>query len=67
MKKLNIPSGIILEHAGEMYKMKTKVPDRNFTREQIGILVKYYGGDKVLRSGNKLLILETIEDANVES
>ena len=43
-----------------------KVPDRNFTREQIGILVKYYEGDKVLREGSKLLILQTIQDAIID-
>jgi len=66
LRKLIIPSGIILEHAGEMYKLMAKVPDRNFTREQIGILVKHYGGDKVLREGSKLLILQTIQDAIID-
>ena len=55
----------IIEFGGEFYKIlgETK-PIEDKTK--LGYLVKWYGGDKVLGYADKLLICETIIDANVE-
>ena len=40
--------------------------DSGYTKEQLGYLVKYYGGNKIVKTNNKLLICLTIEDADYE-
>jgi len=36
----------------------------NYNKDQLGHIVKYYGGNKILMSNNKLLICEKIEEAD---
>lgn len=55
----------LIEFNGEFYKiLGESKPIEDKTK--LGYLVKWYGGDKVLGYGDKLLICETIKDAILE-
>tara|TARA_R110000851_G_scaffold317956_1_gene481632 strand:- start:188 stop:394 length:207 start_codon:yes stop_codon:yes gene_type:complete len=65
MKELLIPGSKILEHNGEMLKLIAIHKDLGYDKEKLGYLVKYYGGDRVLKNNNNLLICESIKDAEI--
>jgi len=66
MKSLKTPRSTILQHQGEMYKLLATHTDRGYDKDKLGYLVKFYGGNKILKSDNKLLICEQIEEAKTE-
>jgi hypothetical protein len=66
MITLRIPGTAIVEHNGEMFKVLARHKPGNYSREKLGHLVKYYGGDKILQVDGKLLICSTIQDADAE-
>tara|TARA_R110002167_G_scaffold18532_4_gene69330 strand:- start:153 stop:359 length:207 start_codon:yes stop_codon:yes gene_type:complete len=65
MKELLVPGSRILEHNGEMLKLIAIHKDSGYDKEKLGYLVRYYGGDKVLKNNNNLLICESIKDAEI--
>lgn len=52
----------LIEFNGEFYKILGEAKPMQ-DKTKLGYLVKWYGGDKVLGYGDKLLICETIKDA----
>ena len=65
MKELLVPGSKILEHNGEMFKLIAIHKDLGYDKEKLGYLVRYYGGDKILKNNNNLLICESIKDAEI--
>lgn len=65
MKILQIPGSQIISHDGGMFRLLATVKNNNYSKEQLGYLVKFYGGDKILMNtaNNNLFICETVEDA----
>jgi len=49
-----------------MYKLLATHSDQGYDKDKLGYLVKFYGGNKILKSDNKLLICEQIEEAKTE-
>jgi len=66
MRTLNTPRSTILDYNGEMFKLLAVHKDQGYDKEKLGYLVKYYGGDKILKRENQLLICEQIEEAKIE-
>jgi len=66
MINLTPPGTKILYHGNEMMKHLATHTDHGYTKEQLGLLVKFYGGDKIIKTQNKLLICSVIEEANYE-
>ena len=67
MRELRAPGTKILEHKGEMFKLLAIHTDNGYDKEKLGYLVKYYGGDKIVKANGKLWICDTIKDASYES
>lgn len=65
MKTLTVPQSTIIEMNGEMFKVLAYHKDQGYDKDKLGYLVKYYGGNKILKRENTLLICETIEDAEI--
>lgn len=65
MKTLTVPQSTIIEMNGEMFKILAKHRDQGYDRDKLGYLVKYYGGNKILKRDDTLLICEIIEDAEI--
>lgn len=65
MIELTRPGSKILNYQGEMYKLLGKHMDRGYDKESLGLLVKYYGGNKILKKDHLLLVCEKIEDAEI--
>jgi hypothetical protein len=66
MRTLKTPRSTILDYNGEMFKLLAVHKDQGYDKEKLGYLVKYYGGDKILKRDNQLLICEQIEEAKIE-
>ena len=66
MRTLKTPRSTILDHGGEMYKVLAVHKDNGYDKDKLGYLVKYYGGDKILKRDNDLLICKQIEEAKIE-
>jgi hypothetical protein len=66
MRTLKTPRSTILDYNGEMFKLLAVHKDQGYDKEKLGYLVKYYGGDKILKRENQLLICEQIEEAKIE-
>jgi len=66
MRTLKTPRSTILDYNGEMFKVLAVHKDQGYDKEKLGYLVKYYGGDKILKRENQLLICEQIEEAKIE-
>ena len=66
MRTLKTPRSTILDYNGEMFKVLAVHKDQGYDKEKLGYLVKYYGGDKILKRDNQLLICEQIEEAKIE-
>lgn len=70
LKRLTVPSGVIIEHGEDMFKVLGKITDRDYSKKDLGMIVKYFGGDKVIKVKeavfNKLLICSKIEEAQIE-
>jgi len=66
MKYIDLPKSKIIHFEDKMYKLLAKHKNNNYNREQLGHLVKYYGGNKILMSNvdNKFLIFYKVEDAD---
>jgi hypothetical protein len=64
MNELSVPRSRIIDHSNNLYKILATITNNNYNKEQLGLLVKYFGGNKILMSQNKLLICEQIEEAN---
>jgi len=56
----------LIQHEGEIYRVLGEHMEDRVDKTRLGLLVKWYGGDKVLGYGDKLLICETIKDAILE-
>ena len=63
---LTVPRSTIIELDGEMFKVLAYHRDQGYDKDRLGYLVKYYGGNKILKRENTLLICERIEDAIIE-
>ena len=66
MRTLKTPRSTILDYNGEMFKLLAVHKDQGYDKEKLGYLVKFYGGDKILKRENQLLICEQIEEAKIE-
>lgn len=66
MRTLKTPRSTILDYNGEMFKLLAVHKDQGYDKEKLGYLVKYYGGDKILKRDSQLLICEQIEEAKIE-
>jgi hypothetical protein len=66
MRTLKTPRSTILDYNGDMFKLLAVHKDQGYDKEKLGYLVKYYGGDKILKRDNQLLICEQIEEAKIE-
>ena len=66
MRTLKTPRSTILDYNGEMFKLLAVHKDQGYDKEKLGYLVKYYGGDKILKRDNQLLMCEQIEEAKIE-
>lgn len=66
MRQLTIPGSTIIEMGDEMFKVLAKHRDRNYDKDKLGYLVKYYGGNKILKRGDILFICEKIEDLQIQ-
>lgn len=66
MKVLTIPGSTIIEMGDEMFKVLAKHRDRNYDKDKLGYLVKYYGGNKILKREDILFICEKIEDLQIQ-
>ena len=66
MIELTQPGTRILNYQGDMLKHLATHKDNGYSKEQLGHLVKYYGGNKILKKDNLLLICSQIEDADYE-
>ena len=66
MNYIDLPKSKIIHFGDGMFKLLAKHKNNNYNKEQLGHLVKFYGGNKILMSNvdNKLLICEKIEDAD---
>ena len=63
MNEFYIPRSKIIEHQNNLFKVLASIKNNNY-KDQLGYIVKYYGGNKILMSQNKLLICEQIEEVN---
>ena len=66
MRSFNTPRSEILEYQGDMLKVLARHKNGGYSKEKLGYLVKFYGGNKVLMSDNTLIICEVLEDAILE-
>jgi|GEM_PF-5393393 len=66
MVNLKTPRSTIIEFGDEMYKLLAIHSDRGYDKDKLGYLVKYYGGNKILKREDKLLICELIEEVKIE-
>jgi hypothetical protein len=64
MNEFYIPRSKIIEHQNNLFKVLASIKNNNYNKDQLGYIVKYYGGNKILMSQNKLLICEQIEEVN---
>ena len=74
MNTLTKPSSQILQQGEDLYTIKyimgrhICVDDKNvIDRVKLGHLVKWYGGNHVVQSDQKLIICSKIEDAQYET
>ena len=53
----------------DMYKVKGVITGdaSKVSRDDLGYLVAYYGGNKLIQEGNKVVVLEKIEEALLET
>lgn len=65
MKELRTPRSRIIVHKGEMVKVLAVHRDGNYDKDQLGYLVKYYGGNKIVKIDGLLHICEEIEEAEI--
>lgn len=67
MRELTMPSSRLIEYEGGIFKILAKHKNNNYNREELGHLVKYYGGNKILQSHDHLLICSEVEEAEIVS
>ena len=67
MKELTTPRSRIIQHGGDMLKILAIHKDKGYDKTKLGHLVKYYGGDKLLKNQETLFICEIIKDAEIVS
>ena len=65
MRELKVPGSRIICHGDEMVKVLAVHKDGNYNKDQLGYLVKYYGGNKLIKINGLLHICEEIEDAEI--
>ena len=65
MRVLTAPGSKILEYQGDLYKLLATHKNRGYDKENLGHLVRYYGGNKILQSHEELLICIKIEEAEI--
>ena len=66
MRELTVPGSRIICHGDEMVKVLAVHKDGNYSKDQLGYLVKYYGGNKLIKINGLLHICEEIEEAVIE-
>ena len=65
MIELRSPRSRIIVHGDDMVKVLAVHKDGGYSKDQLGYIVKYYGGDKIVSINGLLHICEEIKDAEI--